>query len=255
MNRWNIHTMGYLPFFNQLDQEADLILTDPPYTISKKTGFKNFVNGVERFAVDMDFGEWDKDNIDMPAMSKCFYDGLRHGGTAIVWCDVWKMSHLKDAMENAGFSMFRMIIWQKTNPVPINSKAAYLSNSREVALFAVKGGKATFHSSYDNGIYEMPIPRHGGKKIHPTQKPIDLFEQLVLKHSNPGDLVVDSFLGSGTTAVAAIKHGRDFEGCDIFEDYTQKAIERMEDEFKGIQDRNQNSTISGIGQPRQARLF
>ena len=198
---------------------VDLILTDPPYTISRKTGFESVVNGVQRFAVSMDFGSWDHVAINLTDMAEGFYRALRVGGTAIVWYDLWKLSELKDAMANAGFRMFRQIIWQKTNPVPLNMKSTYLSNSREMAIVGVKGGSPTFNSEYDNGIYELPIPRHNGHRQHPTQKSLALFVELIQKHSLSGDMVVDPFCGAGTTAVAAIRNGRRFAGCDIDSQY------------------------------------
>ena len=164
---------------------VDLILTDPPYTISKETGFKSVANGVQRFAVSMDFGAWDHCQIDLAEMARVFYRALRRGGTAIVWYDLWKIGEVKEAMEQAGFKMIRQIIWEKTNPVPLNMKATYLSNCREMAVSGVKGGKPTFHSEYDSGIYRYSIPRHNGNRQHPTQKEEGLFSELVLKHSNP----------------------------------------------------------------------
>ena len=202
---------------------VDLALTDPPYTISKSTGFAAVVNGVQRFAVSMDFGAWDHEQVDLDAMARGFFRVLRKGGTAIVWYDLWKMGEVKEAMERAGFKMLRLIVWQKTNPVPLNMKATYLSNSREIAVVGVKGGKPTFNSEYDAGIYRYPIPRHNGHRVHPTQKPVDLFAELILKHSNPGDLVIDPFLGAGTTALAALANDRRFQGCDIDPDYVEAA--------------------------------
>ena len=107
-------------------------------------------------------------------------------------------------------------------------RATYLSNSREVAVTGVKVGKPTFNSEYDSGIYEYPIPRHNGNRVHPTQKPLSLFEDLVLKHSNQGDLIVDPFLGSGTTGVAAVRNSRRFAGCDLDNNYVEIARERIE---------------------------
>ena len=86
------------------------------------------------------------------------------------------------------FKQLRFIEWIKTNPVPVNSKINYLTNSREVAISAVKGGKPTFHSEYDNGIYREAIYQGKKKKIgsktykercHPTQKSLNLFESLI----------------------------------------------------------------------------
>ncbi len=223
-----IKCRDFRDFLQSLDKNSvNLVLTDPPYTISRKTGFSSVKKGVKRFAVSMDFGEWDHKQIDLEAFAEETYRVLRRGGTAIVWYDAWKISHLYDAMTDAGFEMLRLIVWNKTNPVPLNSKCIYLSNSREMAVVGVKGGSPTFNSAYDSGDYSYPIPRHGGKRIHPTQKPLALFRELVRKHSNHGDLVIDPFLGSGTTAVAALQEGRAFAGCDIDESYIRAARSRM----------------------------
>ena len=223
-----IECNDFLDFLDRIDAgSVDLILTDPPYTISRKTGFSKVKNGVQRFAVSMDFGKWDHEHINLSMFSHSAYRVLRKGGTAIVWYDIWKIERLAEAMTGAGFKMLRLIVWRKTNPVPLNSKATYLSNSREIAVIGVKVGKPTFHGKYDVGDYSFPIPRHGGKRIHPTQKPLDLFYELILKHSNAGDLVVDPFLGSGTTAIAAINEDRRFAGCDIDPKYVKLARERV----------------------------
>ncbi len=224
-----IECSDYRKFMRSLAPgSVDLVLTDPPYNISRKTGFANCgKKSVDRFAVSMDFGQWDHQPINLQAFAKECFQILRPGGTAIVWYDVWKITPLTEAMVQFGFKMLRLIVWNKTNPVPLNSKSCYLTNSREVAVLGVKGGKPTFNSVYDSGNYHYPIPRHKGRKIHPTQKSIDLFNDLVVKHTKQGDLVVDPFLGSGTTAVAAIKNNRIFAGCDIDPYYSKLAQERL----------------------------
>ena len=108
------------------------------------------------------------------------------------------------------FKQIRFIEWIKTNPVPLNQSINYLSNCREVALLAVKGGKPTFNSKYDKGIYEFPIQNKKRGERHPTLKNLKLFEELIKKHSNEGDLIVDTFLGGGTTAFACKNTNRKF---------------------------------------------
>ena len=229
-NNCVIKKMDFRLFLRQIKPSSiDLILTDPPYTISKKTGFKNLgPNSVERFAVDMEFGEWDRVQIDLKALCESSYNVLRKGGTAIIFYDLWKISHLAEAMVRAGYKQIRLIEWLKTNPVPLNSKRNYLTNSREVAVLGVKVGKPVFNGEYDNGMYSYPIPNNG-KRTHPTQKPLELFYDLVKKHSNKGDMVVDPFLGSGTTAEASLMLDRIFMGCDKDKFYTKIANERIED--------------------------
>ena len=226
----NIECADYRDFLDSLGSGfVDLILTDPPYAISRKTGFQSLgKRSVKRFAVSMDFGEWDHQEIDLDALAAKCYAKLRRGGTLIAFYDIWKIESLKAALEMAGFVMIRLIIWQKTNPVPHNSKRTYLSNSREIAVVGVKVGKPTFNAEYHNGVYHYPIPRHNGNRIHPTQKPDDLFAELVQLHSHAGDLVVDPFLGGGTTAVAAISQQRRFAGCDIDCGYVDRVLERLQ---------------------------
>ena len=98
-----------------------------------------------------------------------------------------------------------------------------MTNCREVALVGVKKSKPTFNSKYDNGIYNYPL--QGGKnRFHPTQKSLALFEELIKKHSNENDTVLDTFLGSGTTAIAAKNTKRNFKGCEISKEYYDKII-------------------------------
>lgn len=102
-----------------------------------------------------------------------------------------------------------------------------MTNSREIFLTAVKRGKPTFNSEYDNGIYEYGICRDKGR-FHPTQKPVNLISELVKKHSNEGDLVLDCFAGSCTTGVACLLNNRRFVGCEKETDIFLKAKDRIE---------------------------
>ena len=121
-------------------------------------------------------------------------------------------------MEKHKFKQIRFIELIKKNPQPLNSSVNYLTNCREIALLGIKGSKPTFNSKYDNGIYYCNI--QGGKtRFHPTQKPLTAIEEIILKHSNENDIVLDTFLGSGTTAVACKNTNRQFKGCEISKEY------------------------------------
>jgi len=101
----SIATADFRDFLGSLgNSSVDLILTDPPYTISRKTGFQQLgAKSVERFAVSMDFGEWDHGVIDLHALCKEGYRVLYNGGTMIVIYDQRKITLLVQAMTNAGF--------------------------------------------------------------------------------------------------------------------------------------------------------
>lgn len=253
------------------DGSIDLILTDPPYIISKDSGMNAHYNSVKqnqenniefvkteeewsaykeangfeddskkenfmkygtiygkKYCVQTDYGEWDS-SFTMETLEmfvREFYKKLRNGGTVIIFFDIWKISYLKEIMERNKFKQIRFIEWIKTNPQPLNSSVNYLTNCREIALLGVKGTKPTFNSKYDNGIYMHPL--QGGKlRFHPTQKSVSLFEELIAKHSNVNDTVLDTFLGGGTTAIACKNTGRKFKGCEISAEYFHKIMERL----------------------------
>ena len=179
-----------------------------------------------KYSVQTEYGDWDT-TFTMEKLDTFigeYYKKLRKGGTMIIFFDIWKITPLKELMEKHKFKQIRFIEWIKTNPQPLNSKTNYLTNCREIALLGVKGGKPTFNSKYDNAIYQFPL-QGGKKRFHPTQKSLLLFEELIKKHSNEGDIVMDTFLGSGTTAVACKNTNRKFTGCEISKEYYDKLIE------------------------------
>ena len=182
----------------------------------------------KKYAVKTDYGDWDKE-FSMDILDKFvgeYYKKLRKGGTIIIFFDLWKISALKDILEKHKFKQLRFMEWIKTNPQPLNSKTNYLTNCREIAILAVKGGKPTFNSSYDNAIYSYPL--QGGKnRFHPTQKSLPLFENIITKHSNEGDTILDTFLGSGTTAVACVNTNRNFKGCELNKEYCQQMVDKL----------------------------
>lgn len=233
----NISCFDYIKTLES--NSIDLVLIDPPYEVSRETNFaagEKTGRDVDRFRMSMEFGDWDNNFIGLDIVIKECYRVLRKGGTLICFYDLWKITKLKEYFDNAKFKQLRFIEWQKTNPVPINSKVNYLTNSREIAVVGIKGSKPTFNSEYDAGIYKYPIC-HSKGRFHPTQKPLGLIEELIEKHSNIGDTVLDCFSGSGTTAVACINKDRHFCGCELSEEYHTKSIDRIKEidkEFKLI---------------------
>lgn len=275
----------------------DLILTDPPYIISRDSGMnahyetikQNAAEGVEfvktaeewveyvsthpelstatdeqrdnylrygtiygkKYAVRTQYGNWDESfTMDMlEQFIKSYYQKLKKGGTLIIWFDLWKITDLKNLLEKHKFKQLRFIEWIKTNPQPLNSATNYLTNCREIALVCVKDGKPVFNSKYDNGIYQYPL--QGGKnRFHPTQKSLALFEDLIKKHSSENAVVMDTFLGGGTTALACINTNRQFKGCEISKEYCDKVMAIITPMEKKTEDRTDSSipdTASATG--------
>lgn len=262
----NTDGMTYLKTIEK--NSIDLILTDPPYLISRDSGMNTHYNNVKlnekknieymktieeweeyklsnkqikfsdkqktnflkygtiygkKYCVKTDYGNWDKEfTVEiLDSFIEEYYKKLKKGGTLIMFFDIWKITILKELFEKHKFKQIRFIEWIKTNPQPLNSSVNYLTNCREIALLGVKGGKPTFNSKYDNGIYMFPL-QGGKKRFHPTQKSILLFEELINKHSNENDTVMDTFLGGGTTAIACKNTNRNFKGCELSKEYYDK---------------------------------
>lgn len=232
---WNDNCISYLP--NIKNESVDLILTDPPYIISRNSGYvnnspdkKDYIYKYGKHKID--FGEWDKSELNIENLLSEFYRALKPSGTLIMFYDFWKMQELKECAENLKFKQARLGIWNKTNPVPINSKLNYLSNSREFFVTFIKKSKPTFNSTYDDGnyfvqeendSYYLPILHGKERTQHPTQKPLTLIEDLIKKHSNASDTVLDPFMGSGTTGVACKNLNRKFIGIELDNTYYEIA--------------------------------
>ena len=230
MSRISLSNEDCFEYLKGLKNESvDLVLIDPPYEVSRETNFasgKPKGNDTDRFRLSMYFGDWDNNFSGLENVIRECYRILKNGGTIICFYDLWKITKLKEYLDSAGFKQLRFIEWVKTNPVPINSKKNYLTNAREIAVVGIKKGKGTFHSEYDNGIYHYPICHDKGR-FHPTQKPVELLEELVRKHSDEGELILDCFAGSASTAVAAYNQNRNFIGCELSKEYYEKSIERL----------------------------
>jgi site-specific DNA-methyltransferase (adenine-specific) len=215
-------------------KSVDLILIDPPYLISKSSGFSNISDATSKEMatkygnISIDFGDWDKSELDWKFLFNEYYRVLKDGGTLVIFYDIWKSSELKEFADKYKFKQPRVCQWQKTNPVPINSKTNYLSNAIEYFFTFIKGKKPTFHSEYDNGVYRYPICHGKERYSHPTQKPLQLIIDIVNKHSNPNDTVLDTFAGTGTTAHACLLSNRQYIMIERDENYFNIIKSRIE---------------------------
>jgi len=210
------------------DHSIDLVLTDPPYLISKRNNFKTMGRS------GIDFGEWDKGTDDsllhwITLVSK----KVTKNGSIICFCDWKKISYVCDKLDSSGFTVKDPLRWIKTNPMPRNRDRRYITDY-EFAVWAVKrGSKWTFNrkdDTYDRPKFTHAITSKSEKVFggHPTQKPIELMKDLVIRHSNPNDVILDPFMGSGSTGVACKQLNRNFIGIELNETYFKMAEKRLE---------------------------
>lgn len=198
----------------------DLILTDPPYNISRNNNF----NTMGRHGLD--FGEWDAHSVEPADWIPLAADALSKNGSMIVFCGIRQTSYIIDAMEKSGLKFKDCIRWIKTNPMPRNRDRRYVVDY-EFAVWGAKG-KWTFHRQ--NDTYDRPEIRcsYPAKRVHPTQKPVQLMEDIIRRHTNVGDTILDPFMGSGTTGVACQNLGREFIGIEKDAGYFAAARDRLQ---------------------------
>jgi len=218
---------------------VDLILTDPPYAVSRNSNFDKISETADESLRtkytkhSIDFGYWDT-QIDLDKLFKEYFRVLRKGGTLVIFYDIWKSNLIKQFADKYKFKQPRVGQWLKTNPVPINSKINYLSNASEYFFTFIKDKNPTFNSEYDNAIYKYPLC-HGKERLeHPTQKPLNLIKDLILKHSNSGDLVLDTFSGVATLAIACIDTKRNWICVERDENYYNLSKKRIENHKQSL---------------------
>ena len=192
------------------DGSVDCVLTDIPYDVVNRSD-----NGLR----NLDKEDADIANFDVAELTRTLCHKSK--GSVYMFCGSEQLSAIRATMVEEGFST-RVIVWEKTNPSPMNGEYIWLSGI-ELCVFGKKSG-ATFNERCKNTVFRYPS---GDSKIHPTQKPLDLFRRLVLASTNAGDTILDPFMGSGTTAIAAIREKRHFIGFELNAEYYEKAMKRI----------------------------
>lgn len=206
---------------------VDLILTDPPYNISRDNNFSTIGrNGI-------DFGEWDK-NFNQLKWLNNIGKIVNKDGSIIIFNDWKNMGLISNKLEKEGFIIKDLIRWVKPAPMPRNTNRRYVTDF-EFAVWAVKkGSKWTFNKG-DKYPYLRPSysfsPPMGSKRIHPTEKPIELLKEIIKVHSNKGDVVFDPFSGSGAISNAAFDMDRFYIGSELNKKYWELSCLRLKKLF------------------------
>lgn len=227
------------------DNSVDLIFADPPYNL-QLNGELYRPNQTKVDAVD---DEWDKfstmeeyDKFTYSWMQECRRI-LKNTGSFWVIGTYHNIFRVGAILQNIGFWILNDIIWIKTNPMP-NFKGTRFNNAHETLIWATKSKSSnyTFHYHSMKAMNDdlqmrsdwlIPICQGterikiNGQKAHSTQKPAELLYRIILSTSNPGDIVLDPFCGSGTTAAVAKRLGRRFISFDKEELYVKIASERV----------------------------
>ena len=209
----NINCLDYLKQCE--DKQFDLAIVDPPYGI----GFGAFnrtnkaTNGERIKANKYKNSNWD----DAIPTDEYFEHLLRVSKNQIVWGGNYFPFLWKNGCK--GF-----VFWYKGNPVPnfADGELAYTSFNKVAKQFDYR-----YYGNLEGNT-------SASEKIHPTQKPIRLYEWLLDNYANEGDKIIDTHLGSGSIAVACWNRGFDLVGCELDKDYYTKAVKRLEQHKKQL---------------------
>jgi DNA (cytosine-5)-methyltransferase 1 len=220
--------------FLKSNKFVDAIITDPPYNISKENNF-NTLNSPRQ---GVDFGAWDN-NFDVCGWINQYSKLLKPNGSIIIFCSYLFMSDVIRAMQSNDIEMKDVIIWRKSNPMPRNIERRYVQDV-EFAVWGVKKrGRWTFNKPKDipylRSMIETSVVSGSERTIHPTQKGVKVMEKIVSVHTNLGDVILDPFMGSGSTGVVAVSLGRQFIGVEISPEYFDIAKERIADANSGTE--------------------
>lgn len=200
------------------NNSVDLIITDPPYGISRELNCKNQRLGTTA-KLNFNFGEWDKFN------KEWFEVAIKKTkGWIITFCTKKDIGVYWDILEKNGFLAIDSLAWVKPDPLPLNAKSRFL-NAWEAIVVGKKQG-AYWGSKYFPNILKFQAPK-GKNRIHPTQKPLELIKKLIELTTKKGSIILDPFMGSGTTAVACKQLGRSFIGFEISKEYCELAQKRV----------------------------
>ena len=225
------------------EKSFDMIFSDPPYFLSSD-GIT--CNGGKMVSVNK--GKWDKylnikdkHEFNKKWIHEC-YRILKDNGTIWVSGTLHNIYSVGMALEEEGFKIINNITWQKTNPPP-NLACKTFTHSTETILWARKDlPKTKYKFNYDlmkklNGNKQMkdvwttsltkPSEKKQGK--HPTQKPLEILERIILASTEENDLILDPFCGSSTTGIAANKLNRRYIGIDNSKEYLDLSIRRYKE--------------------------
>ncbi len=226
---------------------VDLVFADPPYNL-QLTGKLTRPDQSKVDAVDDHWDQFESfetyDRFSKGWLSEC-RRVLKPDGALWVIGSYHNIFRVGAILQDLGFWILNDVVWRKTNPMP-NFRGRRFTNAHETLIWAGRSAEAKYTFHYEamkvfNDDLQMRsdwtlalctggerLKNQAGDKLHPTQKPEALLHRVLLSSSNPGDVVLDPFFGTGTTGAAAKQLGRVFIGIEREEDYAEAALARIE---------------------------
>ncbi len=212
------------------DHSVDVILTDPPYNLAGYS--RGNIKMSWRADFNNDLADWDRDIFTPADWVAEFTRILKPTGNLFAFTSYNLLGAWHQAFDPV-FDTFQFMVWHKTNPAPKLRKAGFLNSCELIVCAWNKGHVWNFGKQNEmHNFIETPICM--GKERtkdpkHPTQKPVRVLEHILKIGSNEGDLVLDPFMGVGSTGVAALNLDRRFLGFDKDAAYVEAARTRLKE--------------------------
>lgn len=208
------------------DNSIDLIVTDPPYRgiSGGRAGKKNQPSGILKIN---DGKLFHHNSIKPESWFPELYRVLKPGCHCYVMTNTLNLRHYLNLANECKFKLHNLLVWQKNNATP---NKWYMKNA-EYTLFLRKGSQRFINNMGSKTVHNFCNVRD---KTHPTEKPIALMEFYIKNSSAPGEIVLDPFMGTGATPVAAVNAGRHYIGFELDKQYFDTACTRIEGAEKAV---------------------
>ena len=209
------------------NESIDLIVTDPPYPTTSRGNAGNS-GGMLQKDINKKGKVFTHNNINCKEYAPEFYRLLKDGSHCYVMTNHINLIDMLNTFTDVGFHFIKSLIWNKGNKI----MGQYYMSQYEYILFFRKGKGKKINNCGTSDILSISNKKtkdKDGKNIHDTEKPIELMEVLVNNSSQENELVLDPFMGVGSTGLACIKNNRNFIGIEIDENYFNIAKIRLEE--------------------------
>lgn len=216
------------------DKSIDLVVIDPPYDFMSKHYGKSYSRDGAFGSLGRKYHKELESNDIITGINENVLQELIRVMKKVniyIWCSKEQILKYINFFKNYNMDL---LTWHKTNPVPTCSNK-YLSDTEYILFFREKGVKIYGTYATKKKYYVTPTNKEDKKSYkHPTIKPVDIIENLIINSSKENDVVLDCFMGSGTTGVACKNLNRNFIGIELDEKYFNIAKERIEKEKNKI---------------------
>lgn len=216
-------------------RSVDMLVTDPPYNISTDFELGRSDDPDGKYSgpdQSHDFGDWDKDEIAVEDWLPLFEPCLTDTAVVFIMYDYFRLTDVVESMEDLGWEPRQPIVWHKQNPIPQGYSVKWQDAAEMGVIGSVNQGQGHHYQEHEgqrHNVISTPVCMGDERTPHPTQKPEGLFEPIFRWWSEPGDVVLDPFMGAGTVPKVASEMGCQYIGIEREEEWFEHAEARVED--------------------------